>query len=150
MRKNYFKRMKKTSVALLLGVSVLGGSVATYAATVTDFDNVYLYLPIEEYVLSTARRNSYALDHASLMYAYSNCRDATIAFNIREESTGDVVSNTLYLSRYDSTQYEEINYLNTCMLRLGKMKLMGKTASSHTGYYVTGEWNPNGGLAMNN
>lgn len=146
MDKNYFKRVKKTSVALLLGVSMLGGSVATYAATKIDFNGKYLYLPIEEYVLSNGKRSSTNLLYANLKYAYSNCEDATVGFSIRQESTGDIVSNTLYLTGYDSSKYERINYLNTCALRTGEMQLMGKTASSHTGYYVTGDWNPNGGL----
>lgn len=116
------------------------------SATTADFSGKYLYLPIEEYELSRVKRDSYELFHASLMYAYSNCKEATVAFYIKQKSTEDVVSNTLYITGYDSNKYQKVNYLSRYILQLGDMQLMAKTASSHMGYYVTGEWNPNGGL----
>lgn len=151
MRKNYFKRMKKSTVALAMGFVLLGGSTVAYAAetyaTVNEYGRVgfteTIASPVDAYELSTVERDSYAKLYASLIYTRTNCDEATVRFFIKHKDTGVTVSGNYYQTG-KSTEWHNMDYLDIYALRLGDMNLMAKTASSHSGYFIGGFWQPNG------
>ena len=142
MGKNYFKRMKKSSVALLLGFAVLGGSVTAYAAAGDESFLTTLVEPNTDYALNTSTRTSYQKYYATMAYSRTDCAQATVLFRIKNNSN-TIVSEGLYLTnRRDD--WETIDYLDTYAATTGSMTLVARIASSHTGYYVAGMFFPNG------
>ncbi len=80
------KRMKKTSVALLLCVFLLGGAVSVYAVDTLEYTFYRtLSLPIEEKVLSVALRKYALMPSAIMTLENCNCPMGYTTFIIRDD-----------------------------------------------------------------
>lgn len=138
------KRMKKTSVALLLCMVLLGGAVSVYAVDTLEY-RFYrtLNLPIEENVLSAVTRKYALIPSAILTLEDCNCSTGYTTFIVRDAKTGAATTGGLYLSNTNRKD-QTMNYLTAYQYEKIDMILYAKPSSGNTGYYVDGKWSPNG------
>ena len=145
MRMKSKKRMKKSTLIFLTAFGVMLGSTGVYATTA--FSGVSLSLHRTDYVCSTVMKTT-GTDSSGFVYfklGSSKCEAATTAIWVKYVNDGNVATKYLYLqnnkSNWDKSQ--EIDYLEDYVTVKGNMQLMARTASEHSGYAISGQWNPN-------
>ncbi len=135
------KRVKKSSIALLLMFGLLISGVSVYAANEFEFT---LALPIYDYKLSSQNKTTTTSSsgYSYFELTYSQCPAAYTSFWVEYHINDEIASETLYLPNTDLNG-KLIEYKDEYKTVKGYMNLMAHTSSQHTGYEIKGIWNAN-------
>lgn len=138
------KRMKKSTIALITGLVLMGSGVGVMAAGQYTFDGT-LHEPVEEYVLATGHRSERTRPYLSVKLDYSTAPVAYTVIYAKDSQTGaDATMQVLNLSNSDYS-WHNMTYKNSYSNNSNvDINLIGMLNSGHLSYTIYGSWNPNG------
>ena len=149
MRKNYFKRMKKSSIVLMAGAVLLGSGLATYGATY-DLGKEYTFenknVGVQDMIAEIDVRWKLQTDsfRATMALDSTNCPPAQTAFRVRDVDTNVVMSPDIAYIYGTDTNLHDFYYRSQWINARYKVKLEAWPVTGYSSYTVTGAWAPDG------
>lgn len=149
MSKNCFKRMKKSSIALMLGFTLLGSGISVYGATYAsgreyEFEDAFIGVRDEIREIDVRWKMHTDTTISYLKITGSNCPAAQTAFRVRDVESNAVMSpDILYIYGTDSSVHK-FEYRSQWIDGRYEVRLEAWPTSGYSGYTVDGVWAPDG------